>query len=61
MSSSESDCDSEHVSPKQRKKGVINDHIYPRNIRKQARLSGKSYVNEKGVVVPAKSIATHCG
>jgi len=64
MSSSEmalSDSEGENVSPKIRKKGVVNDHLYPRNIRKQARLSGQSYVNEKGVTVPAKTIPTLCG
>lgn len=39
MSSSEmalSDCESEDISSKRRKKGVVNDHLYHRNIRKQA-------------------------
>lgn len=63
MSTSEtglSDCDNEDVLSKIQNKRIVNDHLYPKNIRKQVRLSDQSYANEKGVYVLAKSIETHC-
>ena len=44
-----------------RKKGVVNEDKYKRNVIKTAKLRGEEHVNWSGKLVPAKQPRFNCG
>ena len=57
---SDSDSETEIPGTLKRKKGVINYDKYKRNIIKNARVRGESYINYPGKEVQKKLPATTC-
>ncbi|CAG9827956.1 unnamed protein product [Diabrotica balteata] len=56
----EEQLNSEQTKVKHRKRGVRHDDEYKRNVIKQSRIKGISYVSYKGKTVPNKKIGLAC-
>jgi len=57
---SDSDSETEILETSKRKKGVINSEKYKRNIIKNAKVRGESYINYAGKEIHEKLPATIC-